>query len=95
MDLAVYDLTDQEKAWQKRGVLDDRGLVKFDTLHNMQVRSCEVFAPKPLFATYDGPTKQFQWMTFAECESAKRERFCCCVCVLCGGINSYLLMRLC
>ena len=63
----VYDLSQQELQWQKDGLLDERGLVKFDTLHNMQVRSCQVFADKNLFATYSATTQQFEWMSFAEC----------------------------
>ena len=53
--------------WQHEGILDERGLVNFDTLHNMQVRSCRVFADKNLFATYSEVTQKFEWMTFAEC----------------------------
>lgn len=60
----------EEKALQEEGILDERGLVVFDTLHNMQTRSCRVFAPKNLFATYSEETKNFEWMSFAECKSS-------------------------
>lgn len=66
--LSSYVLTDAEKQWQSQGILDERGLVAFDTLHNMQVRSCQVFSDKNLFSTYSEETKDFEWMTFAECE---------------------------
>lgn len=64
----VYDLTEQELQWQSEGILDARGLVNFDTLHNMQVRSCLVFADKDLFGTFSPTTQNFEWMTYAECE---------------------------
>ena len=48
--------------------MDERGLVQFDTLHNMQVRSCRVYADKDLFATYSTTTQNFEWMAFAECK---------------------------
>lgn len=53
-------------AWKERGVIDDRELVQFQTLHEMQVNSCEVYARNELFGTYVEPTKSFEWMTFAE-----------------------------
>lgn len=60
-------LSQEEQEWHKKGILDERGLVKFDTLHNMQVRSCQVYAPKNLFATYSPDSQQFEWMTYVEC----------------------------
>jgi hypothetical protein len=60
-------LTDSERQFYDEGILDKRGLVQFDTLHNMQVRSCRVFADKDLFATFSPATQNFEWMTFAEC----------------------------
>jgi hypothetical protein len=63
----AWSESDREK-WLAQGIIDERNLVHFDTLHNMQVRSCQVFAPKPLFATYSPETKNFEWMTFAECK---------------------------
>jgi hypothetical protein len=62
-------LTDAEQEFRKDGILDERGLVQFDTLHNMQVRSCRVYADKDLFATFSPTTQNFEWMTFAECMS--------------------------
>jgi hypothetical protein len=60
-------LTDAEQQFYKEGIMDERGLVQFDTLHNMQVRSCRVYAEKDLFATYSPTSQKFEWMTFAEC----------------------------
>jgi len=34
------------------GILDDKDLVNFDTLHNMQHWACQVFESKKLFGTY-------------------------------------------
>ncbi len=67
--MMMSTLTDSEQTFVKEGILDDRGLVQFDTLHNMQVRSCRVYADKDLFATYSATTQNFEWMTFAECKS--------------------------
>lgn len=53
-------------AWTERGVIDDRQLVQFQTLHEMQVNSCEVYARNELFGTYVEADKKFQWMTFAQ-----------------------------
>jgi long-chain acyl-CoA synthetase len=66
MSTSITPLTENEKAFQAKGFLDDRGLTVFDTLHEMQVRSCEVFAPRKLFGTYSKESKQFEWMTYQE-----------------------------
>jgi hypothetical protein len=66
MSTSVTSLTESEKAFQAKGFLDDRGLTVFDTLHEMQVLSCEVFAPRKLFGTYSKESKQFEWMTYQE-----------------------------
>jgi hypothetical protein len=67
--MMMSTLTDAEQQYFKEGIMDERGLVQFDTLHNMQVRSCRVYADKDLFATYSTTTQNFEWMTFAECKS--------------------------
>jgi hypothetical protein len=66
----VTPLTEEELAFQAKGYLDERGLTVFDTLHEMQVRSCKVFAPKDLFGTYSDESKKFEWMTFQDYEQA-------------------------
>lgn len=60
------EATEQEKAFQAKGFLDEHRLTVFDTLHEMQVRSCQVFAEKPLFGTYSDKSKEFEWMSFEE-----------------------------
>jgi hypothetical protein len=70
----AWSESDREK-WLAQGIIDERNLVQFDTLHNMQIRSCQVFAPKPLFATYSPDTKNFEWMTFAECKFSRGSGF--------------------
>jgi len=59
-------LTEEQKAFQEQGILDERGLTIFDTLHDMQVRSCQVFNDRKLFGTYSEETKDFEWMSFAD-----------------------------
>ena len=59
-------LSEREQALQEKGILDDLGLVNFDTLHEMQTRACDVYAEKQLFGTYSAESKQFEWMNFAE-----------------------------
>jgi hypothetical protein len=63
-------LTENEKAFQAKGFLDERGLTAFDTLHEMQVRSCQVFAQRELFGTYSKESKKFEWMTYQEYDNA-------------------------
>jgi len=60
------NLTEQEKIFQSKGLLDEQGFTIFDTLHEMQVRSCEVYAENELFGTYSPESKLFEWMTFNE-----------------------------
>ena len=50
----------------KKGLLDERGLTQFSTLHEMQVVSCSAYAEKPLFGTYEEASGQFAWQTFGE-----------------------------
>jgi hypothetical protein len=58
--------TEQEQHFKELGILDDQGLTVFDTLHEMQVRSCQVFKDNELFGTYDGESKSFKYMTYDE-----------------------------
>jgi hypothetical protein len=59
--------TEQRQRFYELGYVDDRALLNFDNLHDMQARACQVFATKNLFSTYSSETKQFEWMTFTEC----------------------------
>jgi hypothetical protein len=58
--------TEQEKHFQEMGYLDEKGLTVFDTLHEMQVRSCAVFSKNDLFGTYDPESKQFVYESFQD-----------------------------
>lgn len=49
---------------QAEGVLDERGLVNFDTLHELQLNSCKTFASSELFGTYSKDKKIFEWDTY-------------------------------
>lgn len=60
------DLPAELKPFHELGYLDDDGLTVFDTLHDMQVRSCHVFADRPLFGTYSNDSKKFEWMSYHE-----------------------------
>jgi hypothetical protein len=71
----VPGMTAQEgEDWKAAGILDERGLVIFDNLHEMQKRSCQVFAKANLFATYSEESSNFEWMTFEECKSSRNLR---------------------
>jgi hypothetical protein len=61
----VAQLTEQERVFYAQGLVDERGLTIFDTLHEMQVRSCHVYASHPLFGTYSNETQRFEWTTYA------------------------------
>lgn len=49
-----------------KGVFDELGLLTFETLHEMQIKACDVFSQNELFGTYSEESKQFEWMTFKE-----------------------------
>lgn len=64
---AFSSLSPQDvEAWKARGILDERELTVFETLHEMQVNSCEVYSKNKLFGTYAEASKSFEWMTFQE-----------------------------
>jgi len=54
------------KKWQELGYVDDKGLTVFDTLHEMQVRSCQTYGKNNIFGTYSADKGEFEWMTFTE-----------------------------
>ncbi len=58
--------TDQEKQFQELGVLDDQGLTRFETLHELQVNSTLVFKEQELFGTYDEESKSYHYITYDE-----------------------------
>ena len=54
------------QGWKERGIIDDRALVSFETLHEMQVNACEVYSANNVFGTYTEASKSFEWMTYNE-----------------------------
>ena len=65
---SVRNFSVELKKWQELGYVDEKGLTVFDTLHEMQVRSCKTYGKNEIFGTYSdaGDTPQFEWMTFTE-----------------------------
>ena len=59
-------LTTREENFREAGILDENGLTTFDTLHEMQVRSCMVYSGNDLFGTYNSGSEQFEYMTYQE-----------------------------
>lgn len=91
-------LTTREENFRKAGILDEHGLTSFDTLHEMQVRSCLVYSGNDLFGTYNPGSEQFEYMTYQEfdgkvnqCRSLLKdlgklilqELECVCLCYIC------------
>jgi long-chain acyl-CoA synthetase len=58
--------TDQEKLFQGKGYLDQDCMVAFQTLHELQYRSCQVFADNEIFGTFDPATTSYNFMTYEE-----------------------------
>jgi long-chain acyl-CoA synthetase len=52
--------------FRKEGLLDEKGLTVFDTLHEMQLSSCQVYSQNDLFGTFSPKTEKFEWMTYEE-----------------------------
>jgi hypothetical protein len=57
---------ENEKHLQELGYLDEQGLTVFDTLHEMQFRSCQVYAQNDLFGTYNPKSDKFEYTTFED-----------------------------
>jgi hypothetical protein len=47
-------------------LLDDKGLLRFKTLHELQEAACQVYSNNELFGTYSPTTQQFEYMTYNE-----------------------------
>ena len=58
--------TERENHFKDLGYLDNDGLTVFDTLHDMQVRSCAVYAENELFGSYDETENKFKYVTYEE-----------------------------
>jgi hypothetical protein len=54
----------QIQSLQAEGVLDDKGLVNFDTLHDLHMNSCKTFGSAELFGTFNKDKKIFEWDTY-------------------------------
>jgi len=59
-------LTEKEKQFLERGWLDERGLTKFETLHELRTRCTEIYAENDLFGTYSSEKEQFEYITYKE-----------------------------
>jgi hypothetical protein len=57
---------EREIEFQELGYLDEQKLTLFDTLHEMQVRSCEIYAENDLFGSYDAKDDCFKYITYSE-----------------------------
>lgn len=62
----AYKLSEKEKKFVDKGWMDERGLTLFKTLHENQVRSCEVFADNELYGKYNPDTQKFEYSTYRE-----------------------------
>ena len=54
---------------QQKEILDERGLLQFDTLHELQNNASIAFADNPLFGTYaerDGQDPGYEWMSYKD-----------------------------
>jgi hypothetical protein len=77
-EVARTGMTPEERArYYAAGIVDERALLNFNTLHEMQSRACTVFSKKNLFSTYNPETKQFEWMTYKECTFTLLRKYLC------------------
>lgn len=51
---------------QKQEILDDRELLQFNTLHELQKNACMAFADNTVFGTFEENKGDFEWMTYKE-----------------------------
>lgn len=54
--------------WKQKGIIDDRDLIQFDTLHEMQVRSCTFFEPRNFLSLYNPAKDAFEPITYGDCK---------------------------
>jgi hypothetical protein len=57
---------EREQEFKEIGYLDDQALTVFDTLYEMQVRSCQIYAENDLFGTYNEAESNFKFITYEE-----------------------------
>lgn len=61
-----YVLSEREQEYHAKGWVDERGLTLFKTLHENQVRSCEIFADNDLYGNYSEETKAFEYKKYSD-----------------------------
>lgn len=61
-----YVLSDREQKYHDMGWMDDRGLTLFKTLHENQVRSCEVYADNELYGMHNDETGEFEYFKYRD-----------------------------
>jgi hypothetical protein len=58
-----------DSSLQERGIFDERNLLKFDTIHELQSNASIAFADNPLFGKYvkpEGQDAKFEYMTYRD-----------------------------
>ena len=90
-----YKLSENERKYHDMGWMDERGLTLFKTLHENQVRSCEIFADNELYGKYDPDSQKFVYSTYREFGNQVNrarhvlqdlgEQNCCFVCIYYWG----------
>jgi hypothetical protein len=63
---SVRFISSEKKDFQELGFLDENGLTVYDTLHEMQVGACKVYAQNDLFGTYQEGSNSFEYMKYDE-----------------------------
>ena len=56
----------RDQPFIESGWLDERGLTQFDTLHELQTRSCAVFETNTLYGTYQHDKGEFDYETYGD-----------------------------
>jgi hypothetical protein len=99
--LSTSTTEEKQQHFQELGYLDKNGLTVFDTLHEMQVRSCAVYADNDLFGTYDPQSKQFVYESFHDyahqidkCRVVLKDLGEYCICHVCMYVCSMYIASL-
>lgn len=56
----------EEATYQSSSLVDKRGYIKFNTLHEMTRNACLLYKDNPLFGTFNNNDGAFEWMSYAE-----------------------------
>ena len=65
--LASLPFTAKESAsYQSQGLIDERNLLSFNTLHEMQERASLVYQHRDLFGTYSTDTSKYEWIPYGQ-----------------------------